>query len=167
VVYYNVTVNIPTCYSNSTIVNMYWHCRKLVYKIIVNGGGYRITYSVAGCRVYSLSLYIYKERVKLKDKTHAMYRDQILARFLLASFLFTRYTPVRCIRIIIFLDWTLLFGCRRVSSEDFILDARIRRRHVDPVFVLEPGRIRTHELRGGWFVSGVDIWAGARFDITG
>jgi hypothetical protein len=35
------------CYSNSTIVNIYWHCRKLVYKIIVNRGGYKITYFVA------------------------------------------------------------------------------------------------------------------------
>ena len=41
-------VNIPMYYSNPTIVNMYWHYRKLVYKIIVNGGGYRITYFVAG-----------------------------------------------------------------------------------------------------------------------
>jgi hypothetical protein len=50
------------CYSNSTIVNIYWHCRKLVYKIIVNGGGYRITYSVASYRVYSpyiYNIYIY------------------------------------------------------------------------------------------------------------
>ena len=47
-VYYNVMVNIPVCYSNPTIVNIYWHYRKLVYKIIVNGGGYRITYFVAG-----------------------------------------------------------------------------------------------------------------------
>ena len=41
-------VNISMCYSNQTIINMYWHYRKLVYKIIVNGGGYRITYFVAG-----------------------------------------------------------------------------------------------------------------------
>jgi hypothetical protein len=36
VIYYSIMVNIPICYSNSTIVNIYWHCRKLVYKIIVN-----------------------------------------------------------------------------------------------------------------------------------
>ena len=47
-VYYNVLVNIPMCYNNPTIVNTYWHYRKLVYKIIVNGGGYRITYFIAG-----------------------------------------------------------------------------------------------------------------------
>jgi hypothetical protein len=51
-------VNIPICYSNSTIVNVYWHYRKLVYKIIVNRGGYKITYFVASYRVYSL-IYIY------------------------------------------------------------------------------------------------------------
>ena len=57
-VYYNVMVNIPMCYSNPTIVNMYWHYRKLVYKIIVNGGGYRITYFVAGYWIYSPYIYI-------------------------------------------------------------------------------------------------------------
>jgi hypothetical protein len=36
VVYHNVTVNIPMCYSNTTIVNMYLIYRKLVYKIIIN-----------------------------------------------------------------------------------------------------------------------------------
>jgi hypothetical protein len=36
------------CYNNTTIVNMYLIYRKLIYKIIVNGGGYRITYFVAG-----------------------------------------------------------------------------------------------------------------------
>jgi hypothetical protein len=46
-------VNIPICYSNSTIVNIYWHCRKWVYKIIVNRGCYKITYFVASYRVYS------------------------------------------------------------------------------------------------------------------
>ena len=46
-VYYNVMVNIFMCYSNPTIINMYLHYRKLVYKIIVNRGGYRITYFVA------------------------------------------------------------------------------------------------------------------------
>ena len=30
-IYYNVMVNISMCYSNPTIVNMYWHYRKLVY----------------------------------------------------------------------------------------------------------------------------------------
>ena len=44
-------VNIPMRYSNSTIVNMYWHYRKLVYKIIVNGGGYKISYFVTSYRV--------------------------------------------------------------------------------------------------------------------
>ena len=34
------------CYSNQTIVNMYTYYRKLVYKIIVNRGGQRITYFV-------------------------------------------------------------------------------------------------------------------------
>ena len=48
VIYYNVMVNILMCYSNTTIVNMYSLYRKLVYKIIVNGGGYRLTYYVAG-----------------------------------------------------------------------------------------------------------------------
>jgi hypothetical protein len=47
-VYHNITVNIHICYSNTTIVNMYSIYRKLVYKIIVKGGGYRITYFVAG-----------------------------------------------------------------------------------------------------------------------
>jgi len=47
------------CYSNSTIVNMYTYYRKLIYKIIVNGGGYRITYFVASYRVYSPYIYIY------------------------------------------------------------------------------------------------------------
>ena len=47
VIYYNVTINILMCYSNTTIVNIYSLYRKLVYKIIVNGGGYRITYYVA------------------------------------------------------------------------------------------------------------------------
>jgi hypothetical protein len=46
VIYYNIMVNIPMYYSNSIIVNIYWHCRKLVYKIIVNRGGYKITYFV-------------------------------------------------------------------------------------------------------------------------
>jgi hypothetical protein len=59
VIYYNIMVNIPMCYSNSTIVNIYWHCRKLVYKIIVNKGGYKITYFVASYRVYSPYIYIY------------------------------------------------------------------------------------------------------------
>ena len=52
-VYYNVMVNIPMCYNNPIIVNIYWHYRKLVYKIIVNGGGYRITYFVAGYWIYT------------------------------------------------------------------------------------------------------------------
>ena len=52
-------VNILICYSNPTIINMYWHYRKLVYKIIVNGGGYRITYFVAGYWIYSPYIYIY------------------------------------------------------------------------------------------------------------
>jgi hypothetical protein len=47
VIYYNIMVNISMCYSNSTIVNIYWYCRKLVYKIIVNRGGYKIAYFVA------------------------------------------------------------------------------------------------------------------------
>jgi hypothetical protein len=50
-------VNISMCYSNSTIVNIYWHCRKLVYKIIVNRGGYKITYFVASYRVIVKSYY--------------------------------------------------------------------------------------------------------------
>ena len=59
-VYYNVMVNIPMCYSNPTIINMYWHYRKLVYKIIVNERDYRITYFIAGYWIYSrpLSAYI-------------------------------------------------------------------------------------------------------------
>jgi len=52
-------VNIPVCYSNPTIVNVYWHYRKLVYKIMVNRGGYRITYSVAGYWIASPYIYIY------------------------------------------------------------------------------------------------------------
>jgi hypothetical protein len=59
VIYYNVTINIPMCNSNPTIVNMYWHYRKLVYKIIVNRGDYKITYFVAGYWIYSP--YIYNE----------------------------------------------------------------------------------------------------------
>ena len=60
-VYYNVMVNISMCYNNQTIVNMYWYYRKLIYKIIVNGGSYRITYFVACYWIHtlSLSLYIY------------------------------------------------------------------------------------------------------------
>jgi hypothetical protein len=42
--YYNIMVNISMCYSNSTIVNIYWHCRKLVYKIIVNRGAIYISH---------------------------------------------------------------------------------------------------------------------------
>jgi hypothetical protein len=53
VIYYNITVDIPMCYSNSTIVNIYWYYRKLVYKISVNRGGYKITYFIASYRVYS------------------------------------------------------------------------------------------------------------------
>jgi hypothetical protein len=51
-VYYNVMVHIPMCYSNPTIVNMYWYYRKLIYKIIVNGCGYIITYFVSGYWIY-------------------------------------------------------------------------------------------------------------------
>ena len=51
-------VNIPMCYSNPTIVNMYWHYHKLVYKIIVNEGGYGITYFVVGYWIYSPYIYI-------------------------------------------------------------------------------------------------------------
>jgi hypothetical protein len=57
VIYYNIMINIPMCYSNSTIINIYWHCRKLVYKIIVNRGGYKISYFVASYRVYMLCIY--------------------------------------------------------------------------------------------------------------
>ena len=49
VIYYNVMVNILMYYSNTPIVNMYSLYRKLVYKIIVNRCGYRITYSMASC----------------------------------------------------------------------------------------------------------------------
>ena len=55
-------INISMCYSNSTIVNMYWHYRKLVYKIIVNGGGYGITYFVAGNWIY-IYIYTHTQRV--------------------------------------------------------------------------------------------------------
>jgi hypothetical protein len=58
VIYYNIMVNIHMCYSNSTIVNIYWQCRKLVYKIIVNSGGYKITYFIASYRVYFPYIYI-------------------------------------------------------------------------------------------------------------
>jgi hypothetical protein len=58
VIYYTIMVNIHMCYSNSTIINIYWHCRKLVYKIIVNRGGYKITYFVA-LESYQVSLKIY------------------------------------------------------------------------------------------------------------
>ena len=54
-VYYNVMVNIPMCYNNPTIVNMYWHYRKWVYKIIVNEGDYGITYFVADYWIYSVA----------------------------------------------------------------------------------------------------------------
>ena len=50
-------VNIPMSYSNPTMVNMYWHYRKLVYKIIVNGGDYRITYFAVDYGIYSLYIY--------------------------------------------------------------------------------------------------------------
>jgi hypothetical protein len=43
-IYYNIMVNILMCYSNLTIVNIYWHYHKLVYKIIVSRGDYKITY---------------------------------------------------------------------------------------------------------------------------
>jgi len=43
VVYYNIMVNIPMCYNNPTIVNMYTYYRKLVYPTT----GYKITYFVA------------------------------------------------------------------------------------------------------------------------
>ena len=51
--------NILMCYSNTTIVNMYSLYGKLVYKIIVNGGGYRITYFV---------LNIWQERKRLSSQ---------------------------------------------------------------------------------------------------
>jgi hypothetical protein len=51
VIYYNITVNIPIYYSNPTIVNIYWHYRKLIYKIIINRGGYKITYFVASLAI--------------------------------------------------------------------------------------------------------------------
>ena len=38
---------------------MYTYYRKLVYKIIVNGGDYKITYFVASYIVYSPYIYIY------------------------------------------------------------------------------------------------------------
>ena len=38
---------------------MYWYYRKLLYKIIVNRGGYRITYFVAGYLIYSPYIYNY------------------------------------------------------------------------------------------------------------
>jgi hypothetical protein len=56
-VYHNITVNIHICYSNTTTVNMYSIYRKLVYKIIVKGGGYRITYFAAGYWIYSPYIY--------------------------------------------------------------------------------------------------------------
>jgi hypothetical protein len=68
VIYYNIMVNIPKCYSNSTIVNIYWHCRKLVYKIIINRGGYKISYFVASYRVYSPYIYIYIERERERER---------------------------------------------------------------------------------------------------
>ena len=55
-VYYNIMVNILMCYSNPTTVNMYTYYCKLVYKVIVNGGGYRITYFVANYRVHTPKL---------------------------------------------------------------------------------------------------------------
>jgi hypothetical protein len=55
VIYYNIIVNISMCYSNSSIVNIYWYCRKLVYKIIVNRGSYKITYFVASY-IYSYDI---------------------------------------------------------------------------------------------------------------
>jgi hypothetical protein len=36
-------ISISMCYSNTTIINIYSIYRKLSIKIIVNGGGYRIT----------------------------------------------------------------------------------------------------------------------------
>jgi hypothetical protein len=59
VIYYNIMVNILMCYSNSTIVNIYWYYHKLVYKIIVNRSGYKITYFIVSYIVYSPYIYIY------------------------------------------------------------------------------------------------------------
>jgi hypothetical protein len=42
-------LNIPMCYSNPN------YRRKLIYKIIVNRDGYKITYFVASYRVYKRS----------------------------------------------------------------------------------------------------------------
>jgi hypothetical protein len=90
-----VTVNIPMYYSNSTIVNIYWHCRKLVYEIIVNRGGYKISYFVASYRVYSPYIYNYYPTASYKiiysvatlsyDNCYANLRDY--SNFLLCDLL--------------------------------------------------------------------------------
>jgi hypothetical protein len=80
--YYNIMVNIPTCYGNLTIVNMYWHYRKLVYKIIVNGGGYRITYFVASYWICSPYIYIY-EKVQATNNTHTQSLNTYISSTLL------------------------------------------------------------------------------------
>jgi hypothetical protein len=61
VIYYNIMVNIPMCYSNLTIVNIYWHYRKLVYKIIVNRGDYKITYFIA--KLFYTKIFVDKPKV--------------------------------------------------------------------------------------------------------
>jgi hypothetical protein len=72
-------VNIPMCYSNSTIVNIYWHCRKLIYKIIVNRGGYKITYFIASYRVYSPYIYYSTVRYKITYSVATLSYDNCYA----------------------------------------------------------------------------------------
>ena len=55
------------CYSNPTIVNMYIYYCKFVYKIIVNGGGYRITYFIG--RDACLCLWVFLQRLVVRQHT--------------------------------------------------------------------------------------------------
>jgi hypothetical protein len=74
VIDYNIMVNISMCYSNSTIVNIYWHCRKLIYEIIVNRGGYKITYFV----VLSLYIYIHTHPLLFASLQRSLYLKKVL-----------------------------------------------------------------------------------------
>jgi hypothetical protein len=60
-------------------------------------------------------------------------------------YLYTRYMPMCCIGII-------FFGLNLIITRTQTRELRgfgIRRGHVDPVFILEPSRMRVRELRGG------------------
>jgi hypothetical protein len=103
VIYYNVTVNIPMCYSNPIIVNMYWHYRKLVYKIIINGGGYKITYFVTGYWIYFSS--------QLQNKLFYIWRlhETFTKTILNTTFLMFNEPQSNCIVIKLHMELTVRF----------------------------------------------------------